>query len=129
MKIDFANHNDEEAVRGEADGTYLKLKKVIERKLGKKSLCATDDVMRTLDKLAAAPSCFDLPPSIHPHPLDGNMKGCFAVDIKVKGGGGRGKYRMVFEPVQVDGDPELRLDNYKTIKSIVIKELCIDYHR
>ncbi len=128
MKIDFADPNDEEATKGDANGTYPKLAKIIERKLGKKSPCSPSDIISTLDKLAAAPSSFDLPRSIHPHPLDGKLKGCFAVDIKVKSQGGRGKYRLIFRPVQGADDPVLKVDNYKTIRSIVVEVLCTDYH-
>ncbi len=50
----------------------------------------------------------------------GSLKGCFAVDVdKVN--------RIIFKPNH-EGDPEYRIDNYKSIKNITIIEIFKDYH-
>jgi len=128
MEIDFASQKIADAAIGEENGSYSKMSKIIRQKLGKKTTCEYKDIVLTLDALAAARSCADLPPSFHPHPLRGDRKGCFAVDIRIKGQGGRGTIRLIFRPNYGEDDSEFRIDNYKTIKKIVVEELCIDYH-
>lgn len=101
---------------------------IIKQRLGKKTACKYTDIVATLDALAAADTCGDLPPSLHPHPLKGDKKGSFAVDIRIVGQGGRGVARLVFRPNHDASDTEFRIDNYKSIKRIIIEDLCADYH-
>ena len=94
------------------------LERIIRRK---KAPCTADEVLETLDGLAAADTLFDLPDvPFHPHPLSGKLKGSFSVWINKKA-------RIIFRPDHAD-DPAFRIDNPKTIKRIVVDELCIDYH-
>jgi len=85
-----------------------------------KAHCTADDVLSVLNELMAADSSFDLPPSLRPHPLKGNLKGYFAVDVS-------DTHRIIFRPDH-DGDTEFRIDNFKTIKRIEISGICVDYH-
>lgn len=82
--------------------------------------CTADDILSVLDSLWAADSSFDLPPSLRPHPLKGNLKGHFAVNVSKT-------HRIIFRPDH-DGDTEFRIDNHKTIKRIEITAICVDYH-
>ncbi|MBU6370754.1 MAG: killer suppression protein HigA [Patescibacteria group bacterium] len=74
-----------------------------------------------MDALIAADSLADLPPSFRPHPLKGEYKGCFAADVT-------NTHRVIFQPNH-DKDPNFRIDNPKTIKSILILEIFEDYHK
>lgn len=85
-----------------------------------KAHCTADDVLSVLDELVAADSSYDLPPSLRPHPLKGNLKGHFAVNVS-------NTHRIIFRPDH-DGDTEFRIDNHKTIKRIVVTAICVDYH-
>lgn len=81
--------------------------------------CALD-ILDTINVLAAANTLFDVPHSYRPHPLKGKYKGYFAVDVtKI--------HRVIFKPNH-SGDPAYRIDNYKTIKTIIIIEIFKDYH-
>jgi len=82
--------------------------------------CTADDVLAVLDALRAADSSLDLPPSLRPHPLKGNLKGHFAVNVSKT-------HRIIFRPDH-DGDTAFRIDNHKTIKRIEITAIGIDYH-
>lgn len=124
MLIDFASSKLGDIANGEENGTYSKLAKHIKNK----PPITINDVITTLDVLEAAPSCFDIPPRYNPHPLDGKLKGSFAVDI-LTGKGGRGKYRIIFRPNHGGDDPEFRIDNFKSIKKIVVEDICVDYHK
>ena len=86
----------------------------------KKGVGYAEDIRIVLDVLCAAETLYDVPPAFRPHPLQGNNKGCFAVNIDKK-------HRLVFEPDHA-GDPGFRIDNYRTIKKIRILELFTDYH-
>lgn len=85
-----------------------------------KAHCTADDIMSVLDSLAAAESSADLPASLRPHPLKGNLKGHFAVNVSKT-------HRIIFRPDH-DGDTEFRIDNHKTIKRIEVTAICVDYH-
>ncbi|MDR1320415.1 MAG: hypothetical protein LBK56_03170 [Gracilibacteraceae bacterium] len=124
MLIDFASKKLEDMANGEEDGAYSKLAKHIKNK----SPVTIEDVVSAIDVLAAAPSCGDIPARYNPHPLDGKLKGSFAVDI-LTGRGGRGKYRVIFRSNHGSDDPEFRIDNYKSIRKIVIEGICVDYHK
>jgi mRNA-degrading endonuclease YafQ of YafQ-DinJ toxin-antitoxin module len=90
------------------------------RKFNKKGLDFATDILDTINSLVAADTLFDVPRSFRPHPLKGKYKGYFAVDVT-------DKYRVIFRPNH-DGDPDFRIDNYKTIKSILIIEIFTNYH-
>lgn len=125
MKIDFASQKLEAAANGEKNGTFSELSRLIRHADGKTSKITPSHIVEVLNDMLSAETCADLPPSIHPHPLQGDKKGQFAVDIPHQRG--RGKFRVIFTPNHVN-DPSFRIDNLKTITKIVIVELCCDYH-
>jgi mRNA-degrading endonuclease YafQ of YafQ-DinJ toxin-antitoxin module len=122
--IEFSSQKLEDIANGEIDGTYSKLAKHIKGK----SPIRVDDVIAALDVLSAAPSCYDIPRSYRPHPLEGKLKGSFATDI-LTGKAGRGKYRIVFRPNHGSDDLDYRIDNFKSIKKIIIDDIGADYHK
>lgn len=79
-----------------------------------------DDILAALTALRAADCLADVPRSYRPHPLKGEYKGFFAVDVTKT-------HRIIFKPDH-DGDPDYRIDNYKTITAIVIVQIFKDYH-
>ena len=79
-----------------------------------------DAILAALAVLDAAPTLADVPRAYRPHPLKAGYKGFFAVDVTKT-------HRIVFKPNH-DGDPNFRIDNYKTITSITIVEILKDYH-
>lgn len=86
----------------------------------KKGIDSASDILATLDVLKAAITLADVPPSYRPHPLKGSYKGHFAVDVdKV--------HRVIFRPDH-DGDNDYRIDNFKSVKNILIIEIFEDYH-
>ncbi len=113
MNIDFDNPKHEKLVND-----YEALRKHYNKKKGVDS---ASDILATLDVLTAADTLADVPPSYRPHPLKASYKGHFAVDVdKV--------HRVIFKPNH-DGDPGFRIDNYKSIKNIVIIEIFENYHK
>ena len=78
------------------------------------------EILATIDVLKAADCLADVPRAYRPHPLKAEYKGGFAVDVTKT-------HRIIFKPTH-DGDPEFRIDNFKSIKSITIVEIFIDYH-
>jgi mRNA-degrading endonuclease YafQ of YafQ-DinJ toxin-antitoxin module len=111
MRITFINHKHETlATNHEALG----------KKYNKKGEDWAHDIIDSINVLAAAESLYDVPRSYHPHPLKAEYKGCFAIDVT-------DKHRLIFKPDH-DNDPEYRIDNYKTIKAIIIFEIFKDYH-
>jgi len=72
-------------------------------------------IIQRMNELQAAPTLDDMPPAARPHPLTGDRKGQYAVDLKHPS-------RLLFEPV----DPEDPHDR-RTIKAICIIEIT-DYH-
>jgi mRNA-degrading endonuclease YafQ of YafQ-DinJ toxin-antitoxin module len=72
------------------------------------------EVLRSADTLA------DVPRSYRPHPLKGEYKGYFAIEVT------RAR-RNIFKPNH-DGDLNFRIDNYRTINSITVVEIFKDYH-
>lgn len=118
MKVSFATQKAEIAVNNASDDDMTSLERIIRRK---KAPCTAEEIIETLDALTAAPSLYDLPRiPFHPEPLKGSLKGSFSVRINKK-------TRIIFRPDH-DDDSEFRIDNYKTIKRVVVEELCIDYH-
>jgi mRNA-degrading endonuclease YafQ of YafQ-DinJ toxin-antitoxin module len=92
----------------------------LSKKYDKKGQKAAGEIIATLDALKIADSLFDLPPVLRPHPLKVEYKGCFAVDVTRT-------HRIIFKPNHPN-DPNYRIDNPKTIKSIIIIEIYKDYH-
>ena len=118
MKVSFATKKSEVAVNDASDDDATGLERIIRRK---KAPCTSDEILETLNALQAAPSLHDLPAiPFHPEPLKGSLKGSFSVRINKKA-------RIIFHPDH-DDDSEFRIYNPKTIKRIVVDELCIDYH-
>ncbi len=111
MKIDFDNPKHESLAND-----Y----KALVKKYNKKGLSNADDILAAIEVLRSANSMFDIPRSYRPHPLKGEYKGCFAIDVTKT-------YRLICKPNH-DGDPNFRIDNYKTITTIVIIEIFKDYH-
>lgn len=112
MKIDFATAKLESIANDDA-----KLSKLCKKQ---KAHCTADDILNVLNDLHAADNMTDIPSALRPHPLFGNLKGKFAVDVSKT-------HRIIFRPNH-DDDPSFRIDNRNTIKCIVIDELCKDYH-
>ena len=118
MIVAFATKKIEDAVNSASDDDMSGLERIIRRK---KAPCTADEILETLNVLEAADTLHEVPPiPFHPHPLEGKLKGSFSVWINKK-------TRIIFHPDHAD-DPAFRIDNYKTIKRIVVDELCIDYH-
>ncbi len=113
MKIEFANDN----LRSMAND-IKKLDKLCHKNRTTFSGVA---IIETLDILQAAPTLFDVPQSLRPHPLRGKYKNCFAVRIDKK-------FRVIFHPDH-KGDLDYRIDNPRTIENIIIDNLCVDYHK
>jgi mRNA-degrading endonuclease YafQ of YafQ-DinJ toxin-antitoxin module len=90
------------------------------KKYNKKGIDVADDILGTIDVLVAANTLSDVPNSYRPHPLRAKYKGCFAADVTKT-------HRVIFKPNH-DGDPNFRIDNYKTIESIKIIEIFTNYH-
>lgn len=111
MKIDFNNPKHEILVND-----YDALCK----KYNKKGIDYATDILDTINVLISADTLFDVPHSYRPHPLKGEYKGCFAVDVD-------NKYRIIFKPNHCN-DVNFRIDNYKSITIIIIIEIFKDYH-
>lgn len=112
MNIEFDNPKHERLVN-DHDALSRRFNK-------KKGIDSASNILNTLNVLQAANSLADVPHSYRPHPLKVGYKGCFAVDVdKV--------HRVIFKPNH-DGDPDFRIDNYKSIKNITIVEIFKDYH-
>lgn len=111
MKIDFDNPKHEALINN-----YDALCK----KYNKKGIGCATEILDTINVLYAADTLFDIPHSYHPHPLRGEYKGCFAVDVN-------NTHRLIFKPNHVR-DPDFRIDNYKSIKAISIIEIFENYH-
>lgn len=111
MKIDFDNPKHETLVNN-----YDALCK----KYNRKGLDWACEIIATIEVLRAADTLFDVPSGYRPHPLKGEYKGCFAVNVT-------NTHRIIFKPTH-DGDPNYRIDNPKSINSISILELFKDYH-
>jgi len=93
---------------------------VLSKKYNKKGQRIAEEIRTTLDALAAADSLADIPPGFRPHPLGAQYKGHFAVNVTHT-------HRILFRPNHPD-DPNYRIDNPKTITSIIIVEIYINYH-
>lgn len=77
--------------------------------------CA-DSIITALMEMLDAPSMADLPPNRRPHPLTGNFKGCYALDVsKAK--------RIVFRPV----DDPLPTHEDGSVDITRVEIVCIEY--
>ncbi len=112
MKIDFDNQKHEALVNNHD---------ALRKKYNKNGQEFADDILATFEVLRAADALADVPRSYRPHPLQGSYKKCFAVDVT-------SKHRVIFRPNH-DGDQNFRIDNFKTITSILILEIFKDYHK
>lgn len=90
------------------------------RKYDTREINYATEILDTVNVLYAADALSDVPPSYRPHPLHGEYKGCFAVNIDKK-------YRVIFRPNH-NGDDNFRIDNHKSIKKISIIEIFKNYH-
>lgn len=90
------------------------------KRYNKKSVDVAEEIIATVEVLRAADTLFEVPHGYRPHPLKGEYKGCFAVDVT-------NTHRVIFRPNH-DGDPDYRIDNPKSIKSIFIVEIFKNYH-
>ena len=90
------------------------------RRYNKKGGDYAKEIIYTINALYAANSSFDLSHTYHPHPLQREYKGCFAVNVTKT-------HRIIFKPNHV-GNPNFRIDNPKSIKEIIILEIFTDYH-
>ena len=90
------------------------------RRFNRKGVDNATEILATLEVLRAADSLADVPRGYRPHPLKVEYKGAFAVDVTRK-------ERIIFKPAP-NGDPNYRIDNPKSIKSISIIEIFTDYH-
>lgn len=111
MTIDFDNPKHEAIVNN-----YQALCK----KYNKKSTNVADEILAALEVLKSADSLAEVPRSYHPHPLHGEYKGCFAINVT-------NTHRIIFRPNH-NGDPNFRIDSYKSITSISVIEIFKDYH-
>lgn len=111
MTIDFDNQKHEELVNNYD---------LLSKKYNKRGSEIADDILTTIQILLSANYLSDVPPTYRPHPLKGCYKGCFAVDVTKT-------HRIIFKPNH-NSDPNFRIDNYKTISSITVLEIYIDYH-
>jgi len=90
------------------------------KRFNKKGIDCATDILDTINVLSSADALSDVPHSYRPHPLKGEYKGYFAVDVD-------NTHRVIFKPNH-DGDPNFRIDNFKSIKMISIIEIFKDYH-
>lgn len=111
MTIDFDNPRHEKLINNS---------EALARKYNKQGQDIAKEILATINVLYAADTLWDVPRSYHPHPLKGEYKRCFAVDVTKK-------HRVIFKPDH-DNDPDFRIDNYKTITAIIIVEIFKDYH-
>ncbi|HLY61045.1 MAG TPA: hypothetical protein VKV95_09875 [Terriglobia bacterium] len=92
----------------------------LSKRYDKKGQKNADEIIATIDALRAANSLYEVPPSFRPHPLKAEYKGFFAVDVT-------STHRVIFKPDHKD-DPNFRIDNFKSITSIIIVEIFLNYH-
>lgn len=112
MRIEFDNPRHETLVSDYG---------ILSKKYNRKGEDWATEIIATIDVLRAAGTLFEIPNGYRPHPLKGEYKGCFAVDVT-------NKHRVIFRPAH-KGDPNFRIDNFKTITSISILEIFKDYHK
>ncbi len=81
---------------------------------------AAEDILTAMTVLFAAPTLIEVPHSFRPHPLKGDFKRHFAIDVNKT-------HRIIFRPDH-DDDENFRIDNYKTITTVIIIEIFKNYH-
>lgn len=111
MKIEFNNPKHEALLNDFAS---------LCRRYNTKSDDYASHIIDTVNTLHDVDSLFDLPHIYHPHPLQGNHKGYFGVNVTKT-------HRVIFKPNHAS-DPNFRIDNPKSIKSVIIVEIFKDYH-
>lgn len=78
MVIGFATLKIEKAVNDASSDDMLEIDRIIRRK---KAPCTSEEIIETLDALAAAETLYDLPTApFHPHPLSGQERDVFCLD-------------------------------------------------
>lgn len=119
MKVEFAYDKQANMVNSypanNALARYIKKKKCP---------AEPEDILSALDALIAARTVADLPPILNYHLLAHNRSGTAAIDIRIRGCGGRGAWRIVFTPISNCGN----INQQKSIGRIIIEELIEDYH-
>lgn len=90
------------------------------RRYNKKGGDCARKILDAVNTLHDADSLLGLPHTYHPHPLQREYKGCFAVNVTKT-------HRVIFKPDHA-GDPNFRIDNPKSIKAIITLEIFTDYH-
>ena len=113
MELEFENPRHERLVNDfEALG----------RKYNKKGVDNATSIISSIDALRAAETLYDVPYFLRPHPLQGNFKGCFAIDVE-----NNDTHRVIFRPNEKD-NPDYRIDNPKSISKIEILKIFHNYH-
>ena len=111
MDIEFDNPKHEALINNH---------EALSKKYNKNGQDHGTEIITAMDILSAADTLFEVPRSYRPHPLKGEYRGFFAVDVNKK-------ERIIFRPNH-GGDPNFRIDNYKAISAILITEIFKDYH-
>jgi mRNA-degrading endonuclease YafQ of YafQ-DinJ toxin-antitoxin module len=111
MQIDFDNPKHEALVNA-----YDALCK----RYNKKGQDFAQEIIAVIEVLRAADTLFEVPRGYRPHPLKAEYRGYFAVDVTHT-------HRVIFRPNH-DGDPDFRIDNPKSIRSVSIIEIFKNYH-
>ncbi len=119
MKVEFAYDKQANMVNDYPISNALT--KYIKKK---KCPAEPEDILSTLDALIAARTVADLPPMLNYHLLANNRSGTAAVDIRIRGCGGRGVWRIVFTPISNCDN----INQQRSIERIIIEELIEDYH-
>ena len=84
-----------------------------------------EDLIKAMNALRAADTPNDLPSSFNYNLLSYDKTERAAIDIKVSGKGGRGKWRMVMRPISDCGD----INKKSSIKKVIIETFIENYHR
>lgn len=113
MDIDFDNPKHERLVNDKA---------ALKKKFNKKGLGIAEEITVVFEVLRAADTLFDIPPGFRPHPLKGVYKGCFAVNVD-------NLRRVIFKPNKTTINESFQIDNPKSIKAIMVIEICKNYHK
>lgn len=119
MRVEFAETKQANMVNDYPSSNTLE-------KYLKKLRCPAkpEDVLGVLDVLYAVPTAADLPPMFRYHLLKHKRGGTAAVDIRIRGRGGRGAWRMILIPVSNCGD----VNKQSSIDKVIITELAENYH-
>lgn len=126
MKIEFADPAIGELYNNyDPDNPKDKFEKLIRRKSGGER--SAKEVMNSLDVLKNVKNPSEILTMYNYHLLKYGKKGYAAVNVLSRGKGkkgGRGKWRILFEPVSTCDD----INKEDSIEKVIIKEIIIDYH-